>query len=231
MSQRIMSYYDDSKGYAMSDGQPGHRTRQPGDHPDDLNRSHDLRHKVAKGLLYMNGWLTDQAMAAFQAAALYLSPDDAETTTNLGVGYFFRGDLERAVRLFEQALALDPAFIPARYHLGVAYLYQGRCEAAIAALEAVVAAQPDYPQAAANLGVAYNTAGQPGRAMAIFESLLQQQPDNPSVVLNLGYACQDAGDAERAGDCFRRVMAMTAPDTPYARKAQQALSDMQSTVV
>jgi tetratricopeptide (TPR) repeat protein len=75
--------------------------------------------------------------------------------------------------------------------------------------------------------VAYNTAGQPDKAIAIFEGLLQRQPDNPSAVLNIGLACQDAGLLERAFECFRQVVAMTAPDTPYAQKARRALGDME----
>jgi tetratricopeptide (TPR) repeat protein len=85
-----------------------------------------------------------------------------------------------------------------------------------------------HPQAVANLGMAYNTAGEPNKAIAIFENLLQRQPDNPSVILNLGFACQDAGLIERAVECFRRVIAMTALDSPHGLKARQGLRAIRS---
>jgi tetratricopeptide (TPR) repeat protein len=150
------------------------------------------------------------------------------------LGFFHRAveldsnNLDRAATLFEQALHLDPSFLPASYHLGVAYLHQCRCQEAIEALAAVVTVEPDHPQVAASLGVAYNTAGKPGKAIGIFEDLLQRQPDNPLVVLNLGYAYQDAGLIDRAVECFNRVVT-SMPDTVYAQKAHQALSGMQRT--
>jgi tetratricopeptide (TPR) repeat protein len=70
----------------------------------------------------------------------------------------------------------------------------------------------------------------PEKAITIFEALLKQQPDNPSVILNMGHAYQDACLIERAVECFQQVIAMSAPDTPYAQKARQALSEIRNTV-
>ena len=81
------------------------------------------------------------------------------------MGWFFRGELERASEFFERALAFDESYVPARYHLGVTLLHQGQCREAVATLEAVVAVAPDYPQAASSLGVAYNTAGELGELL------------------------------------------------------------------
>lgn len=167
--------------------------------PEDGEAHHNL------GMLYMTEGRTTEAVDAFEAASVYLTTTDAESTTNLGVGNFYRGDLDRAESLFEQALALDPSYVPACYHLGLTYLHQGRCKEAIGSLEAVVAAEPNHPQAAANLGVAYNTAGQPDKAIAIFETLIKKQPDNPSIILNLGYACQDAGFIVEQWSIFSRL--------------------------
>ena len=192
--------------------------------PEDGEALHNM------GLLYMAERRMAEASAAFESAAEHLSPNDAESATNLGVGYFYRGDLDRAVELLEHARTLDPSFVPARYHLGLTYLYQGRCQEAIEALEAVIAAEPDHPQATANLGVAYNTAGQPDKAITIFEALIKQQPDNPSIILNMGYAYQDAGFTEKAVECFHQVIATTASSTSYAQKAQQALSKIRDIV-
>jgi Flp pilus assembly protein TadD len=124
--------------------------------PDDGQAHHNL------GVLYMTQKRTVAATAAFEAAAAHLSPDTPELATNLGIGYFFRGDRAQAIEYFEQASAMDAAYLPAQYHLGIAALYAGQLSTAIAALESVVAAQPDYPQAAKNLQLAREmVAGRP----------------------------------------------------------------------
>jgi tetratricopeptide (TPR) repeat protein len=109
--------------------------------PGDGQAQHNL------GLLYMDAGRRKEAAAVFALAARYLQPHDAESATNVGVGYFFRGEYDRALQLFEAALAFDDSYVQARYHLGVALLHLGRCRESIAALETVLAVSPDYPQA------------------------------------------------------------------------------------
>lgn len=188
--------------------------------PDDGEAQHNL------GLLCMNAGLREEAAAAFEAAARSLQPDSAESATNLGVGYFFRGEPDRSVELFERALAFDETYVQARYHLGVAYLHQARCQESIAMLEQVVAVAPDYPQAKSALGVAYNTAGEPLKAIAVFEELLRQEPDQPGHTLNLGYACQEAQFNERAIECFEQVLGLRLAGDDYKTKARRALGQV-----
>lgn len=179
------------------------------------------------GLLYLSKDMNVEATSEFEAAAMYIDPDDAQTATNLGVGYFFQGEVEKAVDLFERALDYDILYIPAHYHLGVAYLSLGRVEEAIEELEMVVETEPEYPQAAENLGVAYNTAGRPEKAIPILESLLQKETDNPSTLLNLGFSFMDYGLREKANDCFQKVVSLSEPGSSCAQKAGEVLSEIQ----
>lgn len=185
--------------------------------PHDGEAYHNL------GLLHMNAGHNQEAQAAFEAAAQHLMPDNPERATNLGVGFFFRGHLDTALSLFEQALRQDPSFIPAQYHLGVTHLCQGRCTEAIKALEAVLHAAPDYPQAAVNLAVAYNTDGQAARAVTLLETLQQRQPEDPGIVLNLGFAHQEAEHMEDAIASFRRVLTLPTATPDHVEQAQRAL--------
>lgn len=188
--------------------------------PDDGEAHHNL------GLLYMDAGRDEEAGAAFEAAARHLVPDTAERATNLGVGAFFRRDLDTAFSLFEKALSLDTSFVPARYHLGVTHLCQGRCAEAIEALEAVLDAAADYPQAAVNLAVAYNTDGQADKAIALLEALQEQQPDDPGVVLNLGFAYQEAEQMEGAAGRFRHVITLPTATPDHTKRARRALKDL-----
>lgn len=188
--------------------------------PDDGEAHHNL------GLVLMAVGRTNEAQATFESVAEYLSTDDVESTTNLGVGYFFRGDLERALELFREALADDPAYVTARYYLGLTYLHRGRCSEAIAELESVVVAAPDFPHARSNLAVAYLTARQPERAITILLTLVEQQPRNPSLLLNLGYAYADAGLKMQAAACYRQAISLTAPNSRLEHKARVAVGEL-----
>lgn len=192
--------------------------------PDDGEAHHNL------ALLYQKQGREAEAAAEFEIAAQLIAPDTPEAATNLGVGYFHRGELELALILYEHALELDPQFMPARYHAGIACLYLGQLENAVTALEAVVQAEPDYIDAAINLGVAYNTAGRSAEAIALFEALLQHDPPNPSAVLNLGFALLESGNRIRAEACFSWCVDSCPPDSVYAQKAAQMLENQAITI-
>lgn len=189
--------------------------------PDDGQAHHNL------ALLYLKQGREAEAAVEFEIAAQLIAPDTPEAATNLGVGYFHRGELEIALLLYEHALELDPQFMPARYHAGIACLYLGQLENAVTALEVVVQAEPDFIDAAINLGVAYNTAGRSAEAIAVFEALLQHDPPNPSAVLNLGYALLESGNHARAEACFSWCVDSCPPDSVYAQKAAQILENLQ----
>ena len=87
------------------------------------------------------------AAEAYRAAGR-LAPRDPGPRNGLGVLAVESGELDRAVALFEEALAIDPRYHEARLNLAVAQVRRGDPAAARAALQALLRGQPDRETAA-----------------------------------------------------------------------------------
>jgi protein O-mannosyl-transferase len=77
-----------------------------------------------------------------------LAPHDPGPRNGLGVLAVESGELDRAIALFEEALAIDPRYHEARLNLAVAQVRRGNPAAARAALHTLLQAHPDPATAA-----------------------------------------------------------------------------------
>jgi tetratricopeptide (TPR) repeat protein len=84
---------------------------------------------------------------------LALDPHDADALTLLGNLYYQRGDVEKAIPLYERSLALQPN-VYALSNLGGSLAKVGRLPDAIGTLQRAVALDPSYPNAWYGLGLA-----------------------------------------------------------------------------
>ena len=91
------------------------------------------------------------------AAGLRRSPKSAALMDAEGALTAQSGDLDKAVSLFADAVALDPNLLSAHYHLGVALLSVGRPEEAVSHLQSAVAGNPNNFDAQLQLGRALST--------------------------------------------------------------------------
>ena len=78
----------------------------------------DVRSRVDLGNLYHEARRFDDAVPWFEAA-LALSPDLLETSTDLGVAYYYTGDVERALAQFDRSLEIDPAHPGTLLNVGI----------------------------------------------------------------------------------------------------------------
>ena len=83
----------------------------------------------------------------------------AEAETQRGTAHVLTGDLGRAKRAFEEALARDPKHHRALTNLGNVALEENRVDDAIAAYEAALRLDESFANAHHNLGVAYRRKG------------------------------------------------------------------------
>ena len=118
------------------------------------------------------------------------------------------GQLDAAVKCYEQALAIQPDFAEAHSNLGVTLKDLGQLDAAVKCYEQALAIQPDYAEAYNNLGITLNELGQLEEAVKRYEQALAIKPDYAEAHSNLGITLQELGQLEEAVKCYEQALAI-----------------------
>jgi len=137
--------------------------------------------------------------AAEQSFRLYLKThaNSAEALSNLAIVMSRRGQYPEAVKLYQQALKVNPALFPIHFNLAVT-LIRLKDPSAITHLRAFLKAQPDEPRAHQLLGLCLVEVGDNLGAIEELESAYRANPNDPSILSSLAYAHSRAGDENRA---------------------------------
>ncbi len=144
---------------------------------------------------------------------------------NRGVTHQRRGDWDSAVRFYERAVTLDPAFVQAWYNLGLAHRTMGRRDEARRALERAVILQPDMRNARHNLALLYWDMQNREAAVREARAVLRVDPDYALAHYLLGHIyAQDPETLSEARRHYRRFLALV-PDDPAAPAIRQWLED------
>ncbi len=121
-------------------------------------------------------------------------------------------DPQNAVRLLENAVALDPAYAPARVRLGLAYETLGRLDDAWNEYGQSVRLDPTNGTARRYYGTLALQRGETSLAIEELEAALDLHADDTPIMSALARAYHRSGDIERA-----RVMVKAARQTPPRR--------------
>jgi len=130
------------------------------------------------------------------------------------VGHYQLGQAQRAVdstkafRAFDQALKVDPQFLPARAARGSLYYQEGKPGQAVRDLEAVVAARPNDAESLDRLGQSYAALDRHADAVRVLRRAAELAPGESKVLLHLGRALAESGKAEESQavlERFRRL--------------------------
>lgn len=152
----------------------------------------------------------------------------ADVFDMLGVIYHQRGRVADALRMFERALAINPAYTDAALNLAVTYNDLGRYQDAKDLYERVVETSKKAPRRLdpyargklanmhADLGAAYRQLGQYADAVREYEKALALGPDFHDVRTRLGATLREMGDLGAAAQQFERVR-LDKPDYLPAR--------------
>lgn len=125
-----------------------------------------------------------------------------------------RGDLERAVAEYREAVEGDPEYALGRYNLGLALVRSGRPEEAVEAFEAALELDPEYRDAHFNLAMALADLGRPEEAVDHFERTYRIDPQDRAAHLEWAVALGRSG---RHAEAIRELEAVLAERPGEAR--------------
>jgi tetratricopeptide (TPR) repeat protein len=132
-----------------------------------------------------------------------------------GVDELRRGRHLAAVELFEQALAIDPAFAVAYNNLGVAYNALGRYNEAAEVLQQAIQIRPDYAEAYYDLGLSYLKRCLYEKSVKAYEQAIRYKPGFSEAQNSLGVAYNNWGKREEAMRAYHEAI-RSKPDYPEA---------------
>ncbi|MFQ6058738.1 MAG: tetratricopeptide repeat protein [Anaerolineae bacterium] len=123
-----------------------------------------------------------------------------------GFAYLARGDYDRAIADYDQAIQLEPDLAIAYSNRGVAYIAKGDYDRAIANFDQAVKLDPEYAVAYYNRGVAYDHKGDHDRAIVDHDQAIKLDPNNAVAYYNRGVAYHGKDDYDRAiADCDQAI--------------------------
>jgi tetratricopeptide (TPR) repeat protein len=117
-----------------------------------------------------------------------------------------RGNLARAARIYEAALAEDQDRVDALYLLGVLATQKSDPRRAVALIGRAAALRPADAVIHANLAEAYRTLGDYDRTIDCCRTALRLDPNHPDVHSNLALALLSKGDLEGAIGHYRAAI-------------------------
>jgi Flp pilus assembly protein TadD len=188
-----------------------------------------IRIEAARMLAGAAPSLASPAPSAWQAAAdeylasLRYNADRPESRVALGGFEAALGRLQQAQAAFEQAIALDPGFVPAYVNAADALRSAARDPEALAMLERGLAQVPDSADLHHSLGLAQVRLGRTGEAVTHIRRAAELQPDS----VRYTYVYAVALDSTGRGDEALRVLQTALERWPRDRDLLLALASFQ----
>jgi tetratricopeptide (TPR) repeat protein len=133
-------------------------------------------------------------------------PTESARLNNLGVAYMNQQLFEKALKVFEQAAALDSKFQIAQMNQGIALLNLGRVDAARQFLEQAVKQNPSDPHAWDNLGMLEKNSANSQAAVDAFRRVTEIDPNDADSWYFLGASYAQDKQYPQAIDAFQHTL-------------------------
>ena len=117
---------------------------------------------------------------------------------NRGLAYKHKGQWDRAIADYSEAIRLKSDSAQVYNNRGNAFYYNGQLDRAIQDYGDAIRLQPDLAEAYSNRGNVYRTTGRFERAIAEYDQALRIEPGNARVFAERGLAFEKQGDAVHA---------------------------------
>ncbi|HUB68539.1 MAG TPA: tetratricopeptide repeat protein [Candidatus Methylacidiphilales bacterium] len=171
-----------------------------------------LQSSLYAGLLLILGVASWQRSWAYEnsetlwADTLAKNPGCCIGYNNLGLVFLQKGETDKAIPEFQEALSINPNFGAARDDLGDAFMEEGRIDKAIDQYRENIKIDPGYLVAYTNLGVALLKKGQVDEAIVQFKKALEINANHCATRCNLGNALMQKGQWQEAMAQFQKAL-------------------------
>jgi tetratricopeptide (TPR) repeat protein len=147
----------------------------------------------------------EEAVAEAETAQ-ELDPLSLMIGTALGTVLYLARQYDRAVKVLEQVLEMDPSFAPARAFLAGSYVEVGLAGKAVRLMEDLAEHVPDKPKYMADLSCIHARAGNHGKAEELFEELKSISDQAYVPAYNMAQICACLGRKDEAFLYLDKVM-------------------------
>ena len=131
---------------------------------------------------------------------------------NLGIAFGKKGQIDEAIRQYQEALRLKPDYAIAHNNLGIALGKKGQTDEAIRQFQEALRLKPDYADAHYNLGVALDEKGQIDEAIRQYQEAIRLKPDHAEAHYNLGIALAKKGQTDEAISQYQEALRLKPDD-------------------
>ncbi|WP_432740267.1 tetratricopeptide repeat protein [Methylobacter sp. G7] len=128
---------------------------------------------------------------------------------------FQQGEHQRAISVYQQAIALKPDFFLAYHNLGKALVAEGDFTQALTAYQQAICLQPDTPDLQFECGNLYQRYGFMQEAIACYKAEIRSQPKSAPAYNSLGAALQQWGEMKLSEAAYRRALTLQADWDDY----------------
>jgi lipoprotein NlpI len=133
------------------------------------------------------------------------TPELVGAFANRGMAYAIKGEYDRAIADFDEAIRLNPNIAQAFVNRGEAYRNKNEFDRAIADFDQAIRLNPNFAPAFNNRGFAYVNKGENDRAIADFDQAIRLNPNLTLAFRNRGRANFLKGDFSAAAADFLRA--------------------------
>jgi tetratricopeptide (TPR) repeat protein len=161
----------------------------------------------ALGAIYAEIKENYQAAEATFNAGMVLDPNNIDIQLSLGDLFMSQNDLDKAIKTYCDAIAVDPLNFMTYAKTGLALWEKDYLEESVVAFHKSIELNPDFEIAQNNLGVVYlDGYGDPKASIDYFKTAVKINPNYTLAYFNLARAYQAIGDKASAAEFYQITM-------------------------
>ena len=138
----------------------------------------------------------------------FTGPNLAVAFANRGLAYKRKGQWDRAIADYDEAIRLNPDLAETFANRGTAYYYKGQIGRALKDYHEAIRLKPEFSRAFSNRGNVYRKKGQFDRAIEDYDEAIRLDPDNAQVFADRGLAYEKKGEVTQALRDYKRAHAL-----------------------